>query len=213
MAGLYWEEWEIDAEFVSSGTDGDRGGYSRVRGYCRETTTRCTSTRSIARKPVFGSRIAHGPLVYAIAAGLLFQLHLYDDTLIAFLGFDSLKFTKPVKPGDTIHARIKVLEKRETSHPERGVMKRQLQVVNQRGEVVQEGIQTFLLKRKPAEVLLDRFRETGHLRGIQVAPRELAEVFLFQISTQEATNRRDRLMTGGNRLRRSAGNDCLCAWR
>ena len=52
---------------------------------------------------------------HAIAAGLIFQLHLYDDTLIAFLGFDSLKFTKPVKPGDTIHARLKVLEKRETS--------------------------------------------------------------------------------------------------
>jgi len=67
----------------------------------------------------FGGRIAHGPLVYAIAAGLLFQLHLYDDTLIAFLGFDSLKFTQPVKPGDTIHARIKVLEKRETSDAKR----------------------------------------------------------------------------------------------
>jgi acyl dehydratase len=88
--------------------------------------------------------------VRSIAAGLLFQLHLYDDTLIAFLGFDSLKFTKPVKPGDTIHASIKVLEKRETSNPERGVMKRQLQVLNQRGEVVQEGLQAFLLKRKPA---------------------------------------------------------------
>jgi hypothetical protein len=29
-------------------------------------------------------------------------------------------------------------------------MKRQLQVINQRGEVVQEGIQAFLMKRKPA---------------------------------------------------------------
>jgi acyl dehydratase len=43
-----------------------------------------------------------------------------------------------------------VLEKRETSNADRGVMKRQLQVLNQRGEVVQEGIQAFLLKRKPA---------------------------------------------------------------
>jgi len=43
-----------------------------------------------------------------------------------------------------------VLDKRETSSPERGVMRRQLQVLNQRGEVVQEGIQAFLLKRKPA---------------------------------------------------------------
>ncbi len=108
------------------------------------------SNEEYCKKTQFGTRIAHGPLVYAIAAGLLFQLHLYDDTIIAFLGFDSLKFTNPVKAGDTIHARIKVLEKRETSRPDRGVMKRQLQVLNQRGEVVQDAIQAFLLKRKPA---------------------------------------------------------------
>ncbi len=54
-----------------------------------------------------------------------------------------------MKPGDTIHARIKVLEKRETLRPDRGVMKRQLPVLNQRGEVVQDAIQAFRLKRKP----------------------------------------------------------------
>lgn len=149
MRGLYWEDWQIGAEFVSpartiteadivmfAGLSGDYNPLHMDEEYCRQTQ--------------FGSRIAHGPLVYAIAAGLLFQLHLYDDTLIAFLGFDSLKFTKPVKPGDTIHARINVLEKRETSNPERGVMKRQLQVINQRGEIVQEAVQAFLLKRRQA---------------------------------------------------------------
>ncbi|OGA49336.1 MAG: dehydratase [Betaproteobacteria bacterium RIFCSPLOWO2_12_FULL_62_58] len=149
MRGLYWEEWETGAEYESpartvteadivtfAGLSGDYNPLHVNEEYCKQT--------------IFGGRIAHGPLVYAIAAGLLFQLHLYDDTLIAFLGFENLKFTNPVKPGDTIHARIKVLEKRETSRPDRGVMKRQLQVLNQRGEVVQEGIQAFLLKRKPA---------------------------------------------------------------
>lgn len=149
MRGMYWEDWDIGAEFESpartvteadivafAGLSGDYNPLHVDEEYCRGT--------------VFGGRIAHGPLVYAIAAGLLFQLHLYDDTLIAFLGFESLKFTKPVKPGDTIHARIKVLEKRETSNPDRGVMKRRLEVLNQRGEVVQEGIQAFLLKRRPA---------------------------------------------------------------
>jgi len=148
MRGLYWEQWEIGAEFESSArtvTEADIVAFAGISGdynplhineeYCKQTP--------------FGTRIAHGPLVYAIAAGLLFQLHLYDDTLIAFLGFDSLKFSRPVKPGDTIHARIKVLDKRETSNAERGVMKRQLQVINQRGEVVQEGVQAFLLKRRP----------------------------------------------------------------
>lgn len=149
MRGMYWEEWDIGAEFESpartvteadivafAGLSGDYNPLHVDEEYCRGT--------------IFGGRIAHGPLVYAIAAGLLFQLHLYDDTLIAFLGFESLKFTKPVKPGDTIRARIKVLEKRETSNPDRGVMKRRLEVLNQRGEVVQEGIQAFLLKRRPA---------------------------------------------------------------
>ena len=149
MRGMYWEEWEIGAEFESpartvteadivmfAGLSGDYNPLHVNEEYCKTT--------------IFGTRIAHGPLVYAIVAGLLFQLHLYDDTLIAFLGFENLKFTGPVKAGDTIHAKVKVLEKRETSRPDRGVMKRELRVFNQRGEIVQEAIQNFLLKRKPA---------------------------------------------------------------
>jgi acyl dehydratase len=120
---------------IYSGLSGDYNPLHTDEEFCKATD--------------FGTRVAHGPLVYAISAGLMFQLHLYDDTLIAFLGFENLRFTKPVKPGDTIHAKIKVLEKRETSRLDRGVMKRELQVINQRGEVVQEGIQSFLLKRKP----------------------------------------------------------------
>ena len=150
MAGLYWEEWEINAEFESSArtvTEADIVMFAGLSGDYNPLHI----DEEFCKKTQFGTRIAHGPLVYAIAAGLLFQLHLYDDTLIAFLGFDSLKFTKPVKAGDTIHARIKVLEKRETSNPQRGVMKRQLQVFNQRGEVVQDAVQAFLLKRKPAD--------------------------------------------------------------
>ena len=148
MTGLYWEEWQVGAEFVSpartvteadivmfAGLSGDYNPLHTNEEYCRTTP--------------FGTRIAHGPLIYSMAAGLVFQLHLYDDTLIAFLGFDSLRFTRPVKAGDTIHARLKVLEKRETSNPERGIMKRELRILNQRDEVVQEGVQTFLLKRKP----------------------------------------------------------------
>lgn len=148
MRGLYWEEWQVGAEFESpartvseadivmfAGLSGDYNPLHINEEYCKTTQ--------------FGTRIAHGPLVYAIAAGLIFQLHLYDDTLIAFLGFDSLRFTNPVKAGDTIHAKLKVLEKRESSRADRGVMKRQLQVYNQRGEMVQDAVQAFLLKRRP----------------------------------------------------------------
>lgn len=148
MVGLFWEEWSVDAEFRTAArtvTETDVVMFAGLSGDYNPLHT----DEEFCKKTDFGTRIAHGPLIYSIAAGLLFQLHLYDDTLIAFLGFDSLRFTKPVKIGDTIHAKVKVLEKRETSRPDRGVMKRQLQVANQRGEVVQEGVQAFLLKRKP----------------------------------------------------------------
>ena len=147
MAGLFWEEWIVGSEYktaartiteadivIYAGLSGDYNPLHVDEEYCKTTQ--------------HGGRIAHGPLVYAIAAGLLFQLHLYDDTAIAFLGFENLRFTKTVKPGDTIHAKIKVLEKSETSKNDRGVIKRQLQVINQHGDVDQEGFQAFLIKRK-----------------------------------------------------------------
>ena len=146
MTGLYWEEWKIGAEFVTSArtiTETDIINFAGISGDYNPLHI----DEEFCRNTQFGTRIAHGPLVYSIATGLIFQLHLYDDTLIAFLGFDSLKFTKPVKIGDTIHARVEVIEKRETSKSDRGIMKRLFQVLNQNNELVQEGVQAFLLKR------------------------------------------------------------------
>ena len=136
----------IGAEFVTSArtiTETDIINFAGISGDYNPLHI----DEEFCRNTQFGTRIAHGPLVYSIATGLIFQLHLYDDTLIAFLGFDSLKFTKPVKIGDTIHARVEVIEKRETSKSDRGIMKRLLQVLNQKSEIVQEGVQAFLLKR------------------------------------------------------------------
>ncbi len=148
MVGLYWEEWEVGKSFETAArtvTETDVVNFAGISGDYNPLHI----NEEYCKKTQFGTRIAHGPLVYAIAAGLLFQLHLYDDTLIAFLGFESLKFTKPVKIGDTIYAKVTVTEVTETSKPDRGVMKRQLQVINQHGEVVQDGVQAFLMKRRP----------------------------------------------------------------
>ena len=148
MVGLYWEEWEVGKSFETAArtvTETDVVNFAGISGDYNPLHI----NEEYCKKTQFGTRIAHGPLVYAIAAGLLFQLHLYDDTLIAFLGFESLKFTKPVKIGDTIYAKVTVTEVTETTKPDRGVMKRQLQVINQHGEVVQDGIQAFLMKRRP----------------------------------------------------------------
>ena len=149
MTGLYWEEWEVGREWESPGRTIGEAEISQFAGLSGDYNPLHVN-EEYARTTIFGTRIAHGPLVYAIAAGLLFQLHLYDDTLVAFLGFDNLRFTAPVRAGDTVRARIKVIERRETSKADRGLMRRELRVLNQRDEVVQEGVQAFLLKRRPA---------------------------------------------------------------
>ncbi|MBI2321493.1 MAG: dehydratase, partial [Chloroflexi bacterium] len=54
--------------------------------------------------------------------------------------------------GDTIHVRERVAEKRASrSKPDRGFVAFDVEVVNQRGEVVQSGQWKLLVLRKPPE--------------------------------------------------------------
>jgi acyl dehydratase len=149
MVGLWWEEWEIGREWETAGRTMTEAAIELCAGLSGDYNPLHTD-EEFARRGPFGSRVAHGPLVYLFAAGLIFQLHLYDDTLVAFLGFDKLHFTGPVRIGDTVRARIRVTDRRETSKPDRGVVTRQLSVLNQRDEVVLDAVQSFLIRRRPA---------------------------------------------------------------
>jgi oxepin-CoA hydrolase / 3-oxo-5,6-dehydrosuberyl-CoA semialdehyde dehydrogenase len=60
--------------------------------------------------PFFGSRVAHGYLVLAFAAGLF--VDPAPGPLLANYGLDNLRFLKPVAPGDDIRVRLTVMEKR-----------------------------------------------------------------------------------------------------
>ena len=146
--GLYWEEWEVGQEWTTRGRTMTEAAIETCAGLSGDYNPLHTD-EEYAKTTQFGTRVAHGPLTYLFAAGLLFQLHLYDDTLIAFLGFDKLRFTKPVKIGDTVRAKIRVTEKRESSRPDRGIVRRELLVLNQRDEIVLEADQSFLIKRRP----------------------------------------------------------------
>ena len=148
--GLWWEEWEVGREWETGGRTMTEAAIEICAGLSGDYNPLHTDEEFAKRGP-FGARVAHGPLVYLFAAGLLFQLHLYDDTLVAFLGFDKLAFTGPVRIGDTVRARIRVSATRETSRPDRGVVTRELKVLNQRDEVVLDAVQTFLVRRRPAD--------------------------------------------------------------
>jgi acyl dehydratase len=99
------------------------------------------------RKTAFGERIAHGFLVASIASGLGFRLRITEGTIVANLG-TSWKFVGPVKIGDTIHVVITVSEMRVSkSDPTVGVLKREFNVRNQRGETTAIGEVSVLAMR------------------------------------------------------------------
>ncbi len=66
---------------------------------------------------------------------------------MALLGLE-WKFTGPIKFNDTIHVSVKVIDKRETSKPDRGIITLERSVINQRGETVQIGKTPVMIKRR-----------------------------------------------------------------
>ncbi len=130
--GRYFDDFEVGQEFVSPArtiTQTDIVNFACLSGdfnpphvdheYCREQP--------------YGEPIAHGPLIFAIAAGLLCQMGLNDGTVIAMLGVDKWRVHAPVKHGDTIHVVQTVIEKKPTSKPYQGIVTFLREVKNQRG--------------------------------------------------------------------------------
>ena len=94
----------------------------------------------------YGGRIAPGFMTASIAAGMMEDI-LGPYTLAA-LGLGDFKFTVPLRPGDTMHCEIEVLEKRDTSDGKRGILSSLTRVINQRDEVVLEFKGKFLMRKE-----------------------------------------------------------------
>ncbi len=89
-----------------------------------------------AAKTVFKERIAHGPLIFGMAVGLVAMSGVAGDAAMAWLGVDDMKMLAPVKMGDTIHVQVEVISADTTSKPDRSVHCWRYKVTNQLDEVV-----------------------------------------------------------------------------
>ena len=94
-----------------------------------------------AREGTFGRRIAHGMLAHSMSTGL--RSSIDDWAIIAFLE-TRRRFVAPVFAGDTLHYVAEIEDVRKsTSNPSRGIARVKLRLLNQSGEVVQEGEDVF----------------------------------------------------------------------
>jgi acyl dehydratase len=85
----------------------------------------------------FGGLIASGWHTCSVMMGLLVRNAFKDSTSMGSPGIDEIRWLKPVRVGDTIRMRNKVLGKRVSqSKPDRGLVETQWEGINQHGETV-----------------------------------------------------------------------------
>ncbi len=98
----------------------------------------------------YGGLIASGFQSLAICFRLFIQSGVLAESSMGSPGIDELRWLAPVRPGDTLHSEIEVLEVRpSSSRPDRGIARLKYQAVNQRGETVLTFIVNHLLRRRP----------------------------------------------------------------
>jgi 3-hydroxybutyryl-CoA dehydratase len=97
-----------------------------------------------ARGVGFPGRIAHGLLCLSMVDGLK------NRATTCFASVATLEWTyrfhKPVLIGDRIQGRISVLDKRLTRQGNRGIVRLKVEVHNQSGELIQDGINTLMVR-------------------------------------------------------------------
>jgi acyl dehydratase len=151
LAGLYFEEFSVGQKFKHAirrtVTEADNVFFSALthnpaplhidEEYCRTHTE-------------FGQRIVNS----AFTLGLMVGISIGDTTLgttVANLGWDEVRFPKPVFHGDTLHCESEVAELRASrSRPQNGIVIFIHRAYNQQNVLVAICKRAALMLRKPS---------------------------------------------------------------
>jgi acyl dehydratase len=152
MAGLYFDELTVGQTFQHALrrtiTEADNVFFSAMthnpaqlhldEEYCREHTE-------------YGQRLVNSCLTLAMMVGI----SVADTTLgtaVANLGWDEVRFPKPLFHGDTIRIETEVIALRESkSRPDQGIVTFLHRAYNQHDELVAHCQRSGLQRKKPAE--------------------------------------------------------------
>ena len=150
MAGLYFEQFELKQVFSHTirrtVTEADNVFFTALthnpaalhldEEYCREHTE-------------FGQRLVNS----AFTLGLVVGISVGDTTLgttVGNLGWDEVRFPRPVFHGDTIHVESEVIALKESrSRPDNGIVVFEHRGFNQRNELVVVCKRAALMLRAP----------------------------------------------------------------
>jgi len=148
----YLEDYEVGERFVTPGrtiTETDLMLFSAFTGDWHPLHT----DKEYAATTPFGERIAHGMLVLTVGSALCYRLgqHVFTPrSFIAFYGMEQVRFTNPVRIGDTIHLETEITEI-AYKDARRGTYTAKNSIKNQRGEDCCVFVTKVLCGRRPEQ--------------------------------------------------------------
>ena len=143
--GKTFDEFKVDVEFTTASrtiTETDVVNFAGLSGDFNPLHT----DEEFGKSTPFKGRVAHGMLSVAIATGLANQLGIFEGTTIALLSM-TINYKGAAKFGDTIHMVLKVVDKKETSKGDKGIVTFNTIVYNQNDDPIVEGQWVVMLRK------------------------------------------------------------------
>ncbi|HWD22014.1 MAG TPA: MaoC family dehydratase [Burkholderiales bacterium] len=146
--GRCFEDFEVGARYstrVRAISDADHEAFCRLVGY----EVPLFLDDAYARAQGLPGRICPSHLVMSFSSAMTGDL--FAGSVIALLAIENARFLAMVRPGDTIRTEVEVVEKRDTSKPDRGIVVFRDHVYNQEGSEVFRNDKVALLRRRGQE--------------------------------------------------------------
>ena len=103
-----------------------------------------------AKESAYGGLIASGWHTGSIMMHMLVDGFVSEVASMGSPGLDELRWLAPVRPGDTLRCRIRILEtRRSASKPDRGLVRLEQETLNQRDEVVARWVGWNIYRARP----------------------------------------------------------------
>ncbi|WP_428851993.1 MaoC/PaaZ C-terminal domain-containing protein [Imbroritus primus] len=146
---LYFEDFNLGQVFESTGrtvTEADLTMFSMLSGDWNPIH----ADAEFASRTRYGQRVVHGALGIAMATGMLHQIGVFERSAVAMMSLREWRFVAPMLIGQTLHLRMEIIAIEAGSSPRTGRIDRRLQLLDQAGAVIQEGVTDVLVLKRAA---------------------------------------------------------------
>jgi len=148
MKALYLEDFAVGDRFV---TESESVSEEQIIRFAEQWDPQPFHTDAeAASRHEMGGLFASGLHTLGMTFRLFVKMRVLAASNVAGAGLDNLRWSRPVRPGDTLHVEIETTEVRPSrSRADRGYVAMHYVTKNQRGEQVLEFDLVHIVRRRP----------------------------------------------------------------